>query len=280
MTRASVTGESAAGRFHDVGPFPPWIRAAVEQSWRRTEAGATLRGGSARRPVGRGVCGCRPGVPFTPPHTMCYCCHGPGVRPNTPPSPFDPAYPGRGWGPTGDPIPRRFPGRGTDLPHSPPHLSRDECPCGVLCLCAIESRGDGRLALTASPPGGDDDVSSTPDRRLPHLPTVDPHPLGRLTHVDEGSYGPVADPYLHLEPSRLYEALHSTRRVCTCNPPRIREYHVRMRMGTYRSCPCVCGCPWRRGQYQPRWPWGCRLHGYRLRTGAAPEGPRACPQLP
>ena len=103
----SVTDDSAARRFHDVGPFPPWIRATVERSLRRTEAGATLRWGSARRPVGERVCGCRPGVPFTPPHTVCYCCHGPGVRPNTPPSPFGPAPPGRSWAHRGDPVPGR-----------------------------------------------------------------------------------------------------------------------------------------------------------------------------
>ena len=39
------------------------------------------------------VCGCRPGVPFTPPYVVCQCCGGLGDLPHTPPSPCDPSAP-------------------------------------------------------------------------------------------------------------------------------------------------------------------------------------------
>lgn len=62
--------------------------------------------------------------------------------------------------------------------------------------------------------------------------------------------------YRHLEPSRLYEALHSMRRVCSCNPPWVMDYHESRGWGPFGDRPCGCGCPWRRGHYRPSWPWG------------------------
>ena len=58
---------------------------------------------------------------------------------------------------------------------------------------------------------------TTPDRRRPRAPTVVPRPPRRLPCVGHATYGSVLVLYRHLEPGRLYEALHSMRRVCSCN---------------------------------------------------------------
>ena len=73
-------------------------------------------------------------------------------------------------------------------------------------------------------------------------------------------YGSVRVPYRHLEPGRFSEALHSMRRVCSCNPPWVRDYHEDRAWGPHSVCPCVCGCPWRDGEYRPGWPSGVIHH--------------------
>ena len=140
--------------------------------------------------VGR-ICGCRPGVPFTPPYIRCPYCEGPGAVLDTPPSPYDPCPPPLGGGlsfggPAGRPV-----GWDGDLCHSPLRISRDECRCGAFCLCASEPRQDGRLPLAdpMSPPGAV--TETTPDRRRPRVPTVDPPPDGRLPCIDCATYGSV-----------------------------------------------------------------------------------------
>ena len=57
-----------------------------------------------------------------------------------------------------------------------------------------------------------------------------------------------------------YEALNSMRRVCSCNPTWVRYYHEDMGWGPFVDRPCVCGCPWRHGEYIPEWPWGVIDH--------------------
>ena len=97
------------------------------------------------------VCGCRPGVPFTPPYVVCPYCNGPGEVPHTPQSPCDPSNPPAGWdgsccGPSSSP--ERRDGNGT-LFHSLHGVGKDGCYCEVLCLCAIRTRSDRCFRLLA-----------------------------------------------------------------------------------------------------------------------------------
>ena len=174
--------------------------------------------------------------------------------PDSPPSPYDPHPPPLGWGESYSGPPGRLGGWDDVLCHSLLHISRDERSCGTLCLCAIEFRGDGRFSLAdpRAPPGGS--FGTTPDRRRPRAPAVAPQPPRRLPCVGHATYGSVLVPYRHLEPGSFYEALHSMRRVCSCDPPWVRSYHVDMGWGSYADRPYVCGCPWRHGEYRPELP--------------------------
>ena len=99
------------------------------------------------------VCRCRPGVPFTPPYVCMSIASAARVRgrclTRRRPLTYDPALPPPGWGESYFGPPGRPEGRDGILCHSPPHISRDECPCGTPCLCAIEFRRDGRFSLAA-----------------------------------------------------------------------------------------------------------------------------------
>ena len=140
------------------------------------------------------ACGCRPGVPFTPPYVCCPYCDGPGEVPHSPPSPCDPSPPPAGWGgnycgPSYSPEERD----GT-LSHSLHEVGRDGCFCEMLCLCAIRTRSDGRLSLAGpgDTPGGDSET--TPDRRRPRAPTRVLKPPRRLPYVGQETYGAVLAP--------------------------------------------------------------------------------------
>ena len=128
-------------------------------------------------------------------------------------------------------------------------VGRDGCYCEVLCLRAIKTRSDGRLSLAGpgGTPGGDSET--TPDKRRPRAPTRAARPPRRLPYVGRETFGAVLAPYGHLEPGNLYEALHSMRRVCSCSPVWVRYYHEDMGWGPFVDRPCVCGCPWRHGEY-------------------------------
>ena len=171
------------------------------------------------------ICGCRPGVPFTPPYVVCPCCGGPGEVPHKPPSPCDPSSPPAGW--EGDCCGPSSPPGGQDgtLFHSLHRVGRDGCYCEVLCLCAIRARSDGRLSLAGPGDTTGADSETTPDRRRPRAPTVAPRPPRRLPYVGRETYGAVLALYDHLEPGNVYEAFHSMRRVCSCNPVRVKYYH-------------------------------------------------------
>ena len=217
------------------------------------------------------ICGCRPGVPFTPPYVICRCCGGPGELPHTPPSPCDPSGPPAGLERDSLHPPAQTGGRDGTLLHSLHRVGQDGCYCEVLCLCAIRARADGRLSLAG--PGGTarTEFETTPDRRRPHAPTVAPRPARRLPWVGRETYGAVIAPYVHLDPGNFYEALHSMRRVCSCNPDWVRYYHEDMGWGPFVDRPCACGCPWRHGKYRPEWPPGVFDH-------VGPEyEPRVCP---
>ena len=206
------------------------------------------------------VCGRRPGVPFAPPCVCCSYCQGPGVALDSPPFPYDPTLLPLGWGEGYCGPPGRPEGWDGILCHSPPRVSRDGCPCGTLCLCVIEFQQDGRLSLAGPKvsPGGSSET--TPDRRRPRAPTVVMRLARRLPCVGHATYGSVLVPYRHLEPGRFYDALHSMRRVCWCNPPWVRSYREDMGQGPYSDRPCDCGRPWRRGGYRPSWPCGVIDH--------------------
>ena len=116
-------------------------------------------------------------------------------------------------------------------------------------VCVIEFRRDGRLSLADPKVPLGDSFETTPDRRRPHAPAVVPRLARRLPCVGHAAYGSVLVPFRHLEPGRFYEALHSMRRVCSCNPPWVRNSHEDMGWGPYSDRPCDCGCPWRHGEY-------------------------------
>ena len=146
------------------------------------------------------------------------------------------------------------------MPFTAPHQSRRVSLWDPLLICVIEFRRDGRLSLADPkvPPGGSSET--TPDRRRPRAPAVVPRQARRLPCVGHATYGSVFVSYRHLGPRRFYEALHSMRRVCSCNPPWVRNYHEDMGWGPYSDRPCDCGCPWRHGEYRPSWPWGVIDH--------------------
>ena len=50
------------------------------------------------------------------------------------------------------------------------------------------------------------------------------------------------------------------RRVCSCNPTWVRYYRDDMGWRRFVDRPCVCGCPWRHGEYRPEWLWGVIDH--------------------
>ena len=171
------------------------------------------------------VCGCRPGVPFTPPYVVCQCCDGPGDLPHTPPSPCDPSAPlvGLEWDAHRPPA---APGdRDVTLSHSFHRVGQGGCYCEVLCVCAIRARADGRLSLSGPGDAAGTESETTPDRRRPHAPTVVPWPPRRLPWGGRETYGDVTAPYVHLDPRNLSGALHSMRRVCSCNPAWVKYCH-------------------------------------------------------
>ena len=186
-------------------------------------------------PGGR-ICGCRPGVPFTPPMSSASAAAARGRCPiRTPPSPCGPSSPPAGWegdrcGPS-----TPFGGRDGTLFHSLHRVGRDGCYCEVFCLCAVKARTDGRLSLAGPGDATGADSETTPDKRRPRAPTVAPRPPRRLPCVGRETYGAVLAPYDCLEPGNLYEALHSMRRVCSCNRVWVKYYHEDMGWGPFLS---------------------------------------------
>ena len=181
------------------------------------------------------VCGCRPGVPFTPPYVVCQCCGGPGDLPHTPPSPCDPSAQlmGSEWDAH---RPLVAPGDGDGaLSHSLHRVGQGGCYCEVLSVCAIGARADGRLSLAGPGGAAGTESETTPDRRRPHAPTVAPCPPRRLPWVGRETLGAVIAPYVHLDPGNLYEALRSMRRVCSCNPAWVKCYHEDMGWAVCRT---------------------------------------------
>ena len=205
------------------------------------------------------VCGCRPGVPFTPPYVVCRCCGGPWEVPHTPPSPCDPSSPPAGLGWDSHP-PWLSDGRDGTLFHSPHRIGQGGCYCEVLCLCAVRARTDGRLSPAGPGDTAGTESETTPDRRRPRAPTVAPRPPRRLPWVGRETCGAVIAPYVHLDPGNFYEALYSMRRVCSCNPAWVKYYHEDMGWGPFVDRPCACSCPWRHGRYRPEWPPGVFDH--------------------
>ena len=151
-------------------------------------------------------------------------------------------------------------GRDGTLSHSLHRAGQRGCYCEVLCVCAIKARTDGRLSLAGPNDADGTESETTPDGRRPHAPSVAPRPPRRLPWGGRETYGDVTAPYVHLDPRNLYGALHSVRRVCSCNPAWVKYYHEDMGWGPFVERPCTCGCPWKHGKYWPEWPPGVFDH--------------------